>query len=186
MSRARSGMTLERPDRIFRGAVRSIGTTVLVITGLIGVFLGLTTFPTLRAYGLHFFTQNQFLPSENIVGIASALLGHVRDRNHCAVDRVPAGPFHCALHHRILPDLAARAARVARRPDGGRSQRHRRSMGAVSAATKGFVRRQVVRPVARLGAVPARQDGIAHGRPRWRRRPLSSHRSSPGWSSHSW
>jgi phosphate transport system permease protein len=66
---------LERSDRIFRGTVLGVGTTVLVVTALIGVFLGLTLIPTLRAYGLGFFTQTNFVPSGNVVGIASAILG---------------------------------------------------------------------------------------------------------------
>jgi phosphate transport system permease protein len=69
------GSKRERSDRIFRASVRSIGTAVLIVTGLIGVFLGLTLIPTLRAYGLGFFTQHNFLPSENLIGISAAIVG---------------------------------------------------------------------------------------------------------------
>jgi phosphate transport system permease protein len=69
------GSTLEPSDQIFRISALTIGTSVLVVTGLIGIFLGLTAIPTFRRYGLGFFTQHNFLPSENIIGIASAIVG---------------------------------------------------------------------------------------------------------------
>jgi phosphate transport system permease protein len=64
-------------DRIFFGSIRSIGVFVLVITVAIGAFLGYQSIPTLRHYGLHFFTQTQWLPELNKVGIAAVLVGTV-------------------------------------------------------------------------------------------------------------
>ncbi len=64
-----------RTDQIFRGTVRTIGVVVLCITGSIGVFLALQSIPTLRHYGLKFFTENQWLPEQNILGISAVLLG---------------------------------------------------------------------------------------------------------------
>lgn len=62
-------------DRIFRWGTTGIGVVVLAITGSIGAFLGYQLVPTLRRYGLHFFTQNQWLPERNILGISAALVG---------------------------------------------------------------------------------------------------------------
>jgi phosphate transport system permease protein len=62
-------------ERVFHGVARSVGALVLLITGSIGLFLGLQLIPTLRNYGLHFFTGTQWLPDLNKVGVASALVG---------------------------------------------------------------------------------------------------------------
>jgi len=64
-------------DRIFFASARTIGTLVLVITGSIGLFLFLELIPTLKRYGLHFFTQVNWLPQSNQVGVAAALAGTV-------------------------------------------------------------------------------------------------------------
>jgi phosphate transport system permease protein len=64
-------------DAIFRWASTGIGAVVLVITGAIGLFLGYQLIPTLREYGLRWFTQNQWVPQRNILGIAEVLLGTV-------------------------------------------------------------------------------------------------------------
>jgi phosphate transport system permease protein len=68
---------LSVPDKIFRWGTRGIGALVLVITGAIGVFLGYQLVPTLHDYGLRFFTQNQWDPQLNILGISEVLLGTV-------------------------------------------------------------------------------------------------------------
>jgi phosphate transport system permease protein len=62
-------------DRVFHGTARLVGLSVLVITGSIGVFLATQSVPTLRRYGLSFFTQSQCYPDRGIVGISSVLLG---------------------------------------------------------------------------------------------------------------
>src|ERR1700761_8900593 len=62
-------------DRIFHGAAGSIGFSVLVITGSIGVFLAYQSYPTLKHYGFSFFTTSEWSPERNIVGISSVLLG---------------------------------------------------------------------------------------------------------------
>jgi phosphate transport system permease protein len=64
-------------DRIFAIGARTVGATVLVITGGIGLFLALQAVPTLRHYGWSFFTQTQWQPESDVVGIASVLLGTV-------------------------------------------------------------------------------------------------------------
>ena len=64
-------------DRAFHGSARSIGMLVLVLTGSIGVFLGYQSIPTLRHYGWHFFTESQWVPSLDKVGISAVLLGTV-------------------------------------------------------------------------------------------------------------
>jgi phosphate transport system permease protein len=64
-------------DRIFHGSARTIGLFVLVLTGSIGIFLGYQAIPTLRHYGFSFFTESQWLPERDIVGISAVLVGTV-------------------------------------------------------------------------------------------------------------
>jgi phosphate transport system permease protein len=67
----------EPSDRIFHGGARVIGMSVLAITGAIGIFLGYQSIPTLHHYGLHFFTQSNWQPELNQIGIAAVLVGTV-------------------------------------------------------------------------------------------------------------
>jgi len=69
--------SLSLTDVIFRANARAIAALVLVITSAIGIFLGYQLVPTLHAYGWHFFTENQFVPGINLIGIAAGLLGTV-------------------------------------------------------------------------------------------------------------
>lgn len=62
-------------DRVFLQVVRVLAFTVLVITSGIGIFLGIQSVPTLQHYGLSFFTEYRWLPSQDIVGIAAVVLG---------------------------------------------------------------------------------------------------------------
>lgn len=62
-------------DRAFRRTSSAIGVSVLVLTGSIGLFLGYQAIPTLQRYGLSFFTENQWLPQQDIVGLSGVLLG---------------------------------------------------------------------------------------------------------------
>ncbi len=62
-------------DRVFVGLTRSVGATVLVITGGIGLFLAIQAYPTLSRYGLSFFTTTEWSPEADTVGIASVLVG---------------------------------------------------------------------------------------------------------------
>jgi phosphate transport system permease protein len=66
---------LERSDRAFHGVATTIGLSVLVITGAIGIFLGYQSIPTLHHYGIHFFTQTQWDPQVDKIGIAAVLVG---------------------------------------------------------------------------------------------------------------
>ncbi len=68
---------LPRVDRVFLAGVRSIGVSVLVLTGSIGLFLGYQAIPTLHRYGFSFFTERQWNPEQNVVGIAAVLVGTV-------------------------------------------------------------------------------------------------------------
>lgn len=70
LSRAATG-----GDKIFVGGARAVGTTVLVITGGIGVFLAIQAVPTLDRYGLSFFTESQWVPEQDVLGISAVLLG---------------------------------------------------------------------------------------------------------------
>ena len=62
-------------DRVFFASARAIGYLVLVITGSIGAFLAFQAYPTLRKYGFRFFTENQWNPDQQQVGISAVLLG---------------------------------------------------------------------------------------------------------------
>ncbi len=64
-------------DRIFHGSVRSISIFVLVVTGSIGLFLGYQLLPTLRHYGLRFFTETQWSPEHDTVGVAAVVVGTI-------------------------------------------------------------------------------------------------------------
>lgn len=62
-------------DRIFALTTRSISAVVLLITGGIGLFLALSAVPTIRHYGLGFFTETQWQPESDTLGIGSVLVG---------------------------------------------------------------------------------------------------------------
>lgn len=68
---------LPTSDKIFRQVTRAIGVFVLVLTGSIGLFLGYQSIPTLHRYGFSFFTESQWLPQRDIVGISAVLVGTV-------------------------------------------------------------------------------------------------------------
>ena len=65
-------------DAVFTHAFRAIGASVLVITGGIGVFLAYQSWPTLRHYGLGFFTTRAWNPDTDTLGIAAVLVGTVQ------------------------------------------------------------------------------------------------------------
>jgi phosphate transport system permease protein len=67
----------ELSDRIFHGSARAVGFSVLGVTSAIGLFLGYQSIPTLRHYGLSFFTQSAWQPELDKIGIAAVLLGTV-------------------------------------------------------------------------------------------------------------
>ncbi|GAA4710964.1 phosphate ABC transporter permease subunit PstC [Nocardioides conyzicola] len=62
-------------DAVFVHSFRAIGASVLVITGGIGAFLAYQSIPTLRHYGFSFFTETQWQPDQDTIGIAAVLLG---------------------------------------------------------------------------------------------------------------
>jgi phosphate transport system permease protein len=62
-------------DRAFVVIARCVGATCLVITGGIAFFLALQAIPTIRHYGLSFFTQTQWQPEADILGIGAVLVG---------------------------------------------------------------------------------------------------------------
>jgi phosphate transport system permease protein len=68
---------LSAADRLFRGTALSVGSVALIITGAIGLFLGLQVIPTVHHYGFAFFTQTQWNPETNQLGIATVMLGTV-------------------------------------------------------------------------------------------------------------
>ncbi len=62
-------------DAVFAGSTRAIGASVLVITGSVGIFLGFQGYPTLKRYGLDFFTETQWSPDTDVIGIAAVVVG---------------------------------------------------------------------------------------------------------------
>ena len=66
---------LPRVDKVFHATALGIGITVLVIMGAIGVFLGWQSIPTFQRYGFGFFTESQWQPENDTLGISSVLLG---------------------------------------------------------------------------------------------------------------
>src|SRR4051794_12121287 len=64
-------------DLAFLHGVRAVGLLTLVLVGSIGLFLALQAEPTLSHYGLDFFTESRWLPSQDVVGIAAVLVGTV-------------------------------------------------------------------------------------------------------------
>jgi phosphate transport system permease protein len=71
--RIRAG--LSPADRAFFGATRLMGLLVVAITASIGIFLAIQAKPTLNHYGWRFFTQSQWNPERNIIGISAVMLG---------------------------------------------------------------------------------------------------------------
>ena len=76
-------------ERVFNGAALSVGALVLAITGLIGLFLFRQLIFTLHTYGWQFFTQEQWLPDVNKVGVAAALMGTVEVAGVAIIVSVP-------------------------------------------------------------------------------------------------
>jgi phosphate transport system permease protein len=64
-------------DRVFFGVTRLMGLLVVAITASIGIFLGVQALPTWHHYGWHFFTQSQWNPERNIIGISAVMIGTV-------------------------------------------------------------------------------------------------------------
>jgi phosphate transport system permease protein len=62
-------------DRAFVLGSRAIAATVLVITGGIGLFLAYSAIPTFGRYGFGFFTETQWQPEADILGIGAVLVG---------------------------------------------------------------------------------------------------------------
>lgn len=65
-------------DQVFEQGVRGAGFLVLGIVSAIGIFLGVQGYPTIDHYGLSFFTEFRWLPSQDVIGIAGMLVGTVQ------------------------------------------------------------------------------------------------------------
>src|SRR2546430_1841391 len=68
---------LATADRVFHHSARGVASSVLLLTASIGLFLGYQAIPTLQHYGLKFFTESQWEPRRNIVGLAAVIPGTV-------------------------------------------------------------------------------------------------------------
>lgn len=64
-------------DAVFEHGARAVGASVLVITGGVGAFLAWQAYPTLQRYGWSFFTESQWQPDEDVIGIAAVLVGTI-------------------------------------------------------------------------------------------------------------
>ena len=64
-------------DAVFVHGARLVGASVLVITGGVGVFLAWQAYPTLQRYGWDFFTESEWQPDQDVIGIAAVLVGTV-------------------------------------------------------------------------------------------------------------
>jgi phosphate transport system permease protein len=64
-------------DAVFALGARIVGASVLVITGGVGLFLAWQAYPTLRHYGWSFFTESDWNPDQDVIGIAAVLCGTV-------------------------------------------------------------------------------------------------------------
>jgi phosphate transport system permease protein len=64
-------------DAAFEHVSRAVGASVLVITGGVGAFLAWQALPTLQRYGLSFFTETQWQPEADKLGIGAVLVGTV-------------------------------------------------------------------------------------------------------------
>jgi len=62
-------------DKVFAYVARATGATVLLITGGIGLFLALQSVPTLKHYGFSFFTETDWSPDTDVLGIGAVLIG---------------------------------------------------------------------------------------------------------------
>ena len=65
-------------DQLFIHGARIAGFLVLAIVSAIGIFLGVQAFPTLDHYGMPFFTEFRWLPSQDIIGIAAVVVGTIQ------------------------------------------------------------------------------------------------------------
>lgn len=62
-------------DRVFRGLLRTSGTSVLVIISLIGIFLAIRGFDAIHQAGWSFLTERAWSPNSRRFGIAAILPG---------------------------------------------------------------------------------------------------------------
>jgi phosphate transport system permease protein len=62
---------------VFVYVSRGLGGLMLAITGGIALFLAWQAVPTLRHYGLHFFTETEWVPEADKVGILAVVTGTV-------------------------------------------------------------------------------------------------------------
>ena len=68
---------LDLADRIFRGALRSAGLSVLLITGFVGVFLLVRGWQALQVAKLSFFTTTVWQPDNKHFGVLGLLVGTI-------------------------------------------------------------------------------------------------------------
>jgi phosphate transport system permease protein len=62
-------------DAVFTHASRAIGASVLVIAAGVALFLSVQAVPTFRRYGWGFFTEQQWSPDTDVIGIAAVVVG---------------------------------------------------------------------------------------------------------------
>jgi len=97
---------------VFRATLRTGGTLVLVVMGLVGVFLALRAADALRVAGWGFFTTQAWEPDSGNFGIAAILVGTVLIATVAVVLAVPLS-LGTALYITEYAPLRARAFLIA-------------------------------------------------------------------------
>ena len=116
-------------DRVFEVGSRAVGTTVLLITGGIGVFLAWQATPTLRRYGWSFFTETAWQPEADPLGIGAVLVGTVSVALVAMVIAFPLSLATALFISEYAPARIKSDAHLDGRPDGGRPLHHLRAVG---------------------------------------------------------
>jgi phosphate transport system permease protein len=91
-------------DRAFFGVSITVGALVLAICLLIGLFLLFQLIPTLHAYGLSFFTEQNWDPYIGQIGVAAALVGTLEIAGVAIVISVPLALMTALYITEYAPD----------------------------------------------------------------------------------
>lgn len=82
-------VTAGRSDRVFRGVARTSGIVVLLITSLVGLFLGYRAFLALESAGFSFLTEQNWQPDAGQFGIGAIVPGTIFVASVALVIAVP-------------------------------------------------------------------------------------------------
>ena len=155
-------------DRVFHHSARAVATIVLALTASIGLFLGYQAVPTLHHYGLKFFTESQWQPHLNVLGLSAVLTGTVtrgreplraRSRTGAAVQQVERSRADAAglrsAHQAAVAYPPCRARPDLRAPYRGYGVRG-------SCESSAFARAYETRPAARCPTPTCMRASASH------------------------